>query len=76
MKYLLLFAILFVVYLAWRNARVQRGGGTPPPAGRPGQPQEMVSCPVCGLHLPRQEALVGPSGRYFCCVEHRARAGG
>lgn len=77
MKYLLLAALLVVAYLLWRNARVR--DAAPPPAGRPqpGVPQEMVSCPVCGLHLPRGEAVTGTDGRLYCSAEHRRlRAGG
>jgi len=34
--------------------------------------QEMVSCTLCGLHLPRQEAVSGLRGVY-CCQDHRER---
>lgn len=79
MKYLVLFAVLMVAYLLWRNARL-RDERKPPPQ-RPGQapdgsPQEMVSCPVCGVHLPRSEAVVGARGIPYCSNEHRLRAGG
>ena len=30
----------------------------------------MVSCAMCGLHVPRGEAVVQDE-RYFCCEEHR-----
>ena len=77
MKYLLLFAVLFVAYMLWRNARVRDDRETssrrPPP---PANPQEMVSCPVCGLHLPRSEAVPGQRGILYCSNEHRLRAGG
>ena len=33
----------------------------------------MVSCATCGLHVPRNEALVRDE-RYFCCEEHRRAA--
>ncbi|GAB3771512.1 hypothetical protein GCM10028796_40450 [Ramlibacter monticola] len=77
MKYLLLFAVLFVAYMLWRNARVTderetRSRRPPPPA----DPQEMVSCPVCGLHLPRSEAVPGQRGILYCSNEHRLRADG
>lgn len=77
MKYLVLFAVLLVAYLFWRNARL----GAPPREGRPpqpptGTPQEMVRCAQCGLHLPQADALPGPEGRFFCSQEHRLRAGG
>lgn len=35
-------------------------------------PQVMVSCAVCGLHLPQQEALT-EGDRYYCCDDHRQR---
>jgi uncharacterized protein len=75
MKYLVLFAVLFVAYLLWRNARLERGPDRPPPTGGPGAPQEMVSCPVCGLHLPQPDAVRGADGRFYCSNEHRLRAG-
>lgn len=81
MKYLLLFAVLLVAYMLWRNARLRddredrdaRSRRAPPPAG---DPQEMVSCPVCGVHLPRSEAVAGQRGLLYCSNEHRQRAGG
>lgn len=75
MKYLVLLAVLLVAWFLWRNARVERRrdeAPRPPAAG----PQEMVACPVCGLHLPRTDALAGPDGRYYCSHEHRLRSGG
>lgn len=32
--------------------------------------QQMVRCEECGLHIPKQEALVEKE-KYFCCQEHR-----
>jgi uncharacterized protein len=74
MKYLVLFAVLLVAYLVWRNARLQHGQRGEPP--RPDAPQEMVSCPVCGLHLPKPDAVRGADGLFYCGNEHRLRAGG
>jgi len=73
MKYLLLFALLFVAYIVWRNKRIEHGTGERD-AATP-RPTEMVSCPVCGLHLPRPEAVAGSDGRFYCSPEHRQRAG-
>jgi hypothetical protein len=36
----------------------------------------MVSCAVCGLHLPQSDAVRGADGRFFCGQEHRLRGGG
>jgi uncharacterized protein len=78
MKYLLLFAVLLVAYLLWRNARLRDERPQPPkrPAPPAGGPQEMVSCPVCGVHLPRSVAVPGAGGILYGCHEHRLRAGG
>ena len=76
MKYLVLFAVLFIAYLLWRNARLREERRDPPRPGRAAGPQEMVSCPVCGVHLPRSEAVPGQRGILYCSNEHRLRAGG
>ena len=79
MKYLVL--IIVVLVLVW----LVRGGArrtaserdeSPRKAAPPGAPQEMVECAVCRVHLPRSDALPGPNGQLYCCVEHRGRAGG
>ncbi len=80
MKYLVLIAVLAVVYLLWRAQRRRQdasesGGGTRPtarPKADDGSPQDMVQCPVCALHLPRNEAVADPQGRLYCSPEHRA----
>ena len=77
MKLLVLLAVLVIAYLVWRNARVQRrDAGTPRPGAPAAGPVEMVSCPECGVHLPKTDALPGPDGRFYCCNEHRLRGGG
>jgi uncharacterized protein len=74
MKYLLLLVVLVVAYMLWRNARLaEREARRPPPA--PPLPQEMVSCPVCGLHLPKSDAVAGTNGRLYCSQEHRLLSG-
>ena len=80
MKYLLLLAVLVVAYVLWRNARLAKrrdaGKAAAPPAPEAGGPHDMVSCPVCSVHLPRSEAVTGGDGRLYCTQEHRLRAGG
>jgi uncharacterized protein len=73
MKYLVLLAVLAVAYLLWRNARLARPPGRRPGAAAPG-PQEMVSCAVCSVHLPRTDAVAGSGGRLYCSDEHRLTA--
>lgn len=78
MKYLVLLAILVLAYMAWRGGRLREAGERAAerrsPAA-PALPQDMVRCPVCSLHLPRNEALAGASGRLYCTHEHRAAGG-
>lgn len=77
MKYLLLLGILLVAYLLWRNGRRPQGGGSAQPkAAAKAQPQDMVQCAVCAVHLPRSEAVAAADGRLFCSQEHRLGAGG
>jgi uncharacterized protein len=73
MKYLVLLAVLVIAYLVWRNGRIERRQSQRRGPGAP--PQEMVGCSACGLHLPQGDALRGADGRYYCCNEHRQRAG-
>lgn len=77
MKYLLLLAIvLAVIWFLRSNRRGEERGKEPPrQQGTPGEPQDMVRCQVCSVHLPRTDALPGPGERYYCCADHRARGG-
>ena len=76
MKYLVLIAVLLLVYAVWRSQR-SVGRDKPPerPTSAPALPQDMVRCPVCALHLPRAEALTGREGQLYCSQEHRRLAG-
>ena len=81
MKYLVLIAVLAVVYMLWRQKRLD--GSTGPTTGQASrtsasanqrsahQPQEMIPCSHCGLHLPREDAVTGAGGRLFCSTQHR-----
>lgn len=67
------FALLIVAILAllWLLRGARRRVRPPPhkPTGSP-EPQPMLSCAHCGLHLPRDEALPGRGG-VFCGEAHR-----
>lgn len=68
-KYLLILAIIAVIYAA---ARGRRKTPTRPARGKPriAPPQNMVACARCGVHLPENEALrEGP--HCYCCAAHR-----
>lgn len=62
-----------VVLIALLRGGLRRKRPAPPPTAAPpavGEPQEMVACAHCGVHLPRSEAVVAPSGT-FCGEAHR-----
>jgi uncharacterized protein len=75
MKFILLvIAVLALVYLVRGSLRRMQA---PPESsrtkggGRDPEPQQMLSCAQCGIHLPRDEALPGRGG-VFCGAPHRA----
>ena len=77
MKYLLVLAVVLAVIWFVRNHRRTAAPKkqAPPQQDALAEPQDMVRCPVCSLHLPRADALPGPDGRLYCCADHRLRAG-
>ena len=71
MKILLFLVAVFVLLWLLKGGTSRRtgGAGAPPPAA--GQPQTIVACAQCGVHLPSNEALPGKGG-VFCGDAHRA----
>ncbi len=76
MKALVLLLVVLGLVWLWRH-RERRPLSGSPSAGRgaTAPPREMVDCPVCGVHLPLEDATAGKRGRY-CSVEHRQQAEG
>ena len=68
MKYLLLIAFVAVIWWAWRK-RSLPPGQPPAPAAR--EPEAMVVCAHCGVHLAEADALQAPDGRHYCSEPHR-----
>ena len=70
MRFVLILGVV-VVLLWWLSAK-RRGDQTPPKEkqGDAKSPQPMLACALCGVHLPRDEALPGRGG-VFCSEEHR-----
>ncbi len=69
MNRVLFFVLLaLAVYLVWRFLQKKQVPRDRVDANIPRLP--MVSCATCGLHVPRDEALL-QGERYFCCDEHR-----
>ena len=74
MKLLLVLAVVFIAVYFWRQRRrAERPHQKPPPATpaqKIAQPQAMVACVRCGLHLPEADAVQGHEGSY-CSSAHR-----
>lgn len=72
LKWLLVALAVGVGIWLWRRSRLDSARGEqPPPASRqPAEPQAMVACVHCGVHLPQAEAITGTQGAY-CCPAHR-----
>jgi uncharacterized protein len=63
----LIFFLLAGVVIFWW---LRKAGA---PAKRPAsqrEPETMVSCAYCGLHIPQKES-VAEQGRYYCGKEHQ-----
>jgi uncharacterized protein len=82
MKYLLVMALIVLVFWLWRHSREAEKRAAenarndrPRPASRETEVAQMVACDVCHVHLPRSEALIGDTGIY-CSDAHRRQGGG
>lgn len=70
MKYLLLIAFVAVIWWAWKM-RAQRPAPRPPRVDR--DPELMVVCAQCGVHLPQSDSVTA-NGAHYCCEAHRRAA--
>jgi len=64
LKILLFTAIVWILFTLFRQ---QKAVNTSPP--KTDKPEDMVSCVVCAVHLPKSEAIFSQN-QYFCCEEH------
>lgn len=78
MKFLWFLALLLVVLWWWRRSQsthTRQQASQQEPAKAPGpdvSPDAMVACKVCGLHVPRREAVI-QGDRIYCCSQHLER---
>jgi uncharacterized protein len=75
MKYLLVLAVVAVAFWVWRNNRqTTKADKKVPPtkdaSSRLAQPQPMLQCATCGVHLPAADAITGRRGSY-CSPAHQ-----
>lgn len=72
MKYLILFALLGVVWWVWQKRRdALHDDAKSAPAET--LPETMLTCAHCGVHLPESEGL-RQDGQVYCCEAHRQAA--
>lgn len=72
MKYLLLLLVLAIgLYLLLGRRRTGGDAPAPPPPPKQDAAAPMVACAHCGVHLPRDDALLDAGGRSFCGEAHR-----
>jgi uncharacterized protein len=77
LKLLLTLAVVVIGLMLWfgkGRTRTTQTPSRPPPA--PAEPQAMLSCVRCGVHLPQSDAFLDDSGRAFCGAEHRRLGSG
>ncbi|HWH48693.1 MAG TPA: PP0621 family protein [Burkholderiales bacterium] len=67
-KFLLVIAVFIAVYLFLRTYR-RRAERAPPPAAGATVGEDMVRCRICGVHLPKSEAVTS-RGELYCSKEH------
>lgn len=71
MTKIIFFVLLALVVVLW--FKFKAGQRPTPPAKSGDRPvEDMVRCQVCGVNLPRSEAILS-QGRFYCCDEHRLR---
>lgn len=71
-KFLLLVALLGVVWWLWRNTRQPRPGARPE-RGAPREAERMVRCARCGVNQPVSESILA-DGLYYCSAAHLREA--
>ncbi|HNU10481.1 MAG TPA: PP0621 family protein [Rubrivivax sp.] len=73
MKYLLIVLVVGIVLVAMSGRRRRETGdeGRSDRGARRGRAAPMLACAHCGVHLPRDEALLDAAGRAYCSQAHR-----
>lgn len=76
MKFVLMFFIAMVLVFQWKTWRkskdIKTDSKPKSPLKSQEQPQTIVACKHCGVHLPATDVVHGNAGSY-CCVAHRQK---
>jgi len=67
-------AVTLLLVLWFKSMARRKDRDARPPANQGGA-EDMVRCQVCGVNLPRSEALMS-QGRFYCCEQHRSKDSG
>lgn len=75
LKYLLLLAIAWAIWWAWKKGKEaeRQVDDAETKRQKPVLPERMVTCAYCGVHLPESDALPA-DGRHYCHEAHRKAA--
>ncbi len=74
MKYLIVIIMLGLTFWIWRKNRTDTTRSVDQPKAKApqasnSQPQLMITCAACGIHLPQADAVAGQRGMY-CSAGH------
>lgn len=73
-KLLIFVLVMLAIYWIRRrlSAPASKGGerAATGKAKRRGEPEKMLACAHCGVHVPESEGVRGEHD-FFCCAEHR-----
>jgi uncharacterized protein len=82
LKYAVVILVVLLGIWLWRRNRAEAAADRDKPSTKipkanasNAPPQIMLSCAVCGVHLPKSDALVGRQGSY-CSAAHREQQEG
>ena len=70
-KFLLLIAVVGIAIWLFKSKARGRVGERPQQGKDTKDPQPMLACAHCGVHLPRVDAQMDGEGRAYCSEAHR-----